>query len=83
MCPSRYLQPPENTGLIKQDPVPPRRVQLVSGRQHVVKGHSVWLLTLEGVATREMADNLRNFRCAAAMCTGSRNGLGCCFAYAI
>lgn len=49
---------------------PPRLVHLESGREHHVKGHLVWLLTLKECYSRETADDLKNYRCA-------RNGAVC------
>ena len=59
----RYIQLPVGEGLIKRDPEPPRRLHLLHGREHIVRGKKVWLLRFEEVATREAADSLRNFQC--------------------
>lgn len=45
---------------------PPRRVNLFAGREHVVKGRSVWLVRLEGCTDRDAAEELRNHRRAFA-----------------
>jgi hypothetical protein len=58
----RYLQVPERQGIVKQPEAPPRAVELRSGRQHILKGHEVWLVKLDGITSREQAAELRGFR---------------------
>jgi ribosomal 30S subunit maturation factor RimM len=47
---------------VKRAEAPPRALELRSGRKHILKGHDVWLVKLEGVTNREQAAELRGFR---------------------
>ena len=64
-CMCRYIQPPPTAGLVRRAAQAPHEVTLTRGRAHVTKGHTVWLVRLKEVTTREAALALRNHRCAA------------------
>lgn len=59
----RYIQPPPARGMFVSRPnEPPRQVKLVSGRPHVTKGNTVWLLTFKEIPDRDAAETLRNYK---------------------
>lgn len=45
----------------------PREVELVSGRPHVTKGNTVWLLRFKEITDRDDAETLRNYKCAPSL----------------
>lgn len=76
-APHRYIQAPPARGMFVSRPnEAPREVELISGRPHVTKGNTVWLLRFKQIKDRDDAETLRNYKCASAstlMCCRSRH----------